>query len=150
MAEFRATPDDLREFIHCQKLTWFKRQIPYPIGAIIFGIFLIYFFLPLAFIAFGMCLAWSLSLFLSFRNIAPDYLWRYAWMQENVVINVLEEGISISNQRGSSVIRWDGGIVIRSIPGSFIIEDEGVDMVVLPKKYFNTAELLSLQNHVNG
>jgi hypothetical protein len=56
----------------------------------------------------------------------------------------------MSNQRGSSFIKWTGGVVVRTLPGSFVLEDEGEDVVLVPKRYLNSTELLLLQNHVTA
>jgi len=59
-----------------------------------------------------------------------------------------KEGLRLSSQRGSSLIRWSGGVVVKALPGCFVLEDEGEDMVLVPKRYLNSAELLLLQNRV--
>ncbi|MCI0427562.1 MAG: hypothetical protein L0Z46_06065 [Nitrospiraceae bacterium] len=83
-------------------------------------------------------------------GLAAAYRWRYAWLQEPVVVEVLEEGLRMSSQRGSSLIRWSGGVVVKTLPGCFVLEDEGEDVVLVPKRHLNSTELLLLQNRVSA
>jgi hypothetical protein len=56
----------------------------------------------------------------------------------------------MSSDRGSSLIKWSGGVVVKVLPGCFVLEDEGEDMVLVPKRYLNSTELLLLQNRVSA
>src|SRR5262249_6261662 len=142
MAEFQATPDDLHELIRSRQRAGARRQAPYPIVAAAIALLLVWVYLPAALVAFGMCLAWSLSTYWSLRSMAAAYQWRYAWLKEPIVVEVLDEGLRMSTQRGSSLIRWSGGVVVRALPGSFVLEDEGEDVALVPKRYLTSAELL--------
>jgi integrase len=42
------------------------------------------------------------------------------------------------------------GVVVKTLPGCFVLEDEGEDVVVVPKRYLNSTELLLLQNRVSA
>ena len=95
-----------------------------------------------------MGVAWGLSTYWELRSVAAAYLWRYAWLQEGIVVEVLEDGIQLSGQRGSPMIRWNKDLVVRALSKCFIIEDEGEDLVVLPKRYLDTTEMLLLQRRV--
>ena len=148
MAEFQATPNDLLELIRSRQRAAVRRQAPYPLGAAVVALLLVPVYLPAALIALGMCIAWSLSTYWSLRSLAAAYQWRYAWLQEPIVLEVLDEGLRLSSQRGSSLIRWSGGVVVRALPGCFVLEDEGEDVALVPKRYLNSAELLVLQSRV--
>jgi hypothetical protein len=93
MAEFQATADDLRELIRSRQRLEARRQAPYPLGAAAVALVLIPVYAPAALVVFGVCLGWSLSTYWSLRNLAAAYQWRYAWLQEPVVVEVLEEGL---------------------------------------------------------
>ena len=148
MAEFQATPDDLHELIRSRQLAQVRKQLPLPIGAAIVAVLLVLVSLPAALIASGMCLAWALSTYWSLRSLAAGYRWRYAWLQEPVVVDVLDEGLRLSSARGSSLLRWSGGVVVKALPGCFVLEDEGEDVVLLPKRYLSSTELMLLQGRV--
>jgi hypothetical protein len=148
MAEFRATPDDLSEVIRRQQKAEVKGQVPYLAAALGAAGLFWPLYPPLALVALGMSVAWSLSTYWMVRSISAAYLWRYAWLQEGVTVEVAEEGLHLGSPRGSSLIRWSGGIAVRSLPGCFVLEDEGEDVVVLPKRYLNSTELVLLQNRV--
>jgi hypothetical protein len=148
MAEFQATPDDLNELIRSRQRVEARKAAPYPLGAAVVALLLMPLYLPAALVAFGMCVAWSLSTYWSLTSLAASYQWRYAWLQEPIVVEVLEEGLRMSNQRGSSLIRWSGGVVVKALPGCFVLEDEGEDVALVPKRYLSSTELLLLQNRV--
>ena len=150
MAEFQATPDDLRELIRSRQRLDARQQAPYPLGAADVALLLLPVYVPAALVALGACFAWSLSAYRSVRALAGAYQWRYAWLQEPVVVEVLEEGLRMSNARGFSLIKWSGGVVVRTLPGAFVVEDEGEDVALIPKRYLNSTELLLLQNRVSA
>jgi len=150
MAEFRATADDLRDIIRRQQVALLKRQASYPAGALVASAVLLPLYAPAGFIALGIGLAWSLSLYWQFRGLSRAYTWRYAWLMEGVVVDVLEDGLRLSSQRGTSLYRWDGGAVVRSLGASFVLEDEGEDFIVLPKRCLNSQELMTMQNRVRA
>jgi hypothetical protein len=148
VAHFQATPEDLGEIIRRQQVAALRRQARYPVGALAVAALLAPVYQPAALVALGVGIGWGLSTYWELRSVRAAYLWRYAWLQEPVDVEVLEEGIRLSSQRGSSLIRWSGGIVVRSLPGCFVLEDEGEDMAVLPKRYLDSTELMLLQNRV--
>jgi len=102
MAEFQATPDDLHELIRSRQRAEARRQAPYPLGAAAVALLLLPVYLPAALVALGMCIAWSLSTYWSIRGLAAAYQWRYAWLQEPIVVEVLEEW----RWSGKTVPRW--------------------------------------------
>jgi hypothetical protein len=150
MSEFRATTDDLREIIRRQQVALLKRQASYPAGAFVASAVLLPLYAPAGFIALGIGFAWSLSLYWQFRGLSRAYTWRYAWLMEGVVVDVLEDGLRLSSQRGTSLYRWDGGAVVRSLGASFVLEDQGEDFIVLPKRYLNSQELMTMQSRVRA
>src|SRR5262245_31660423 len=150
MAEFQATADDLLELIRNRQRLELRTQLPFPVGAALVALVLVPVYVPAALVAFGVCLGWALSTYWALRNLAAAYSWRYAWLQEPVVVEVLDDGLRMTNQRGSSVINWSGGIVVKALPGCFVLEDEGEDIVLLPKRYLSSTELLLLQARVSA
>lgn len=144
MAEFQASADDLRELIERQQSVVLRRQGRYPLAAFLVAAVLSFFYIPAALAAGGMCIAWSISVFLEWRNVTAASLWRHAWIQESCAFEIEDEGIRVGNQRGSSFIRWDSGIVVRAYGTCFVLEEEGEDLVVLPKRHLNSGELLVL------
>ncbi len=148
MAEFRATREDLAEVIRRQQRLTVRQQARYSLGALIVAALFLPVYPPAGWIALGMGVAWSLSTYWAWQAVTPAYLWRYAWLQEGVVVDLVKEGVRFSTDRGSSLIRWSGGVVVRSLPGSFVLEDEGEDLAVLPKKYLDSTEILILQSRV--
>jgi hypothetical protein len=103
----------------------------------------------LASFAFGAAAAWAYSTFQETRAVRSAYLWQYAWLQEEVTVVAEEEGLRLSNARGSSFLRWDGGISVHSQPGFFLIKDEHEDLAYFPKKYLSDRELLALNRHAS-
>jgi len=145
MAKFSATREDLRDIIRRQQTVVLRTQAAYPAVALVASIALFWLFPPAGFIALGIGIAWSLSIVWKLRGLSRAYAWRYAWLLEGVTVDVLDEGLRLSSQRGTSVIRWDSGAVVRSLPRSYVLEDEGEDFVVLPKRYLDSQELVAIQ-----
>ena len=145
MAQFRATPADFDEVIANQQRQLLRRQAPYAIGALLVGMLLSLIFKPLALIAFGMAVAWSISIVLDVRSIRPAYLWRFAWAQEEAVLDIDDEGVRMTTARGSGFIRWKSGVIVRLCSTCFVVEEEGEEIAVLPKQYLNSDETLVLQ-----
>jgi hypothetical protein len=145
MAQFRATPEDFDEVIKNQQRQSLRRQGPYPIGALLAGMLLSFIHKPTAFIAFGMAIAWSVSIILDVRNLKMAYLWRFAWAQEEAVVDIDDEGVRLTTARGSGFIRWKGGVIVRLCSTCFVVEEEGEEIAVLPKRYLDSQELLMLQ-----
>jgi len=146
MAKFRAVREDLDEVIRRQRFVLLRRNCQWPSGA--FAVSALFFFIneQVALLALGMSLAWSISTFLHLRNFQAACLWRHAWLsQEDVVIDIEDEGIRLSNVKGSGFIRWDSGATVRSYSTCFVIDEEGEEIAVIPKRYLSTAEMLLLQ-----
>jgi hypothetical protein len=97
-------------------------------------------------VSLGMAIAWGISTILDLRSIRAAFLWRHGWTQEDVEIDIEDEGIRVTNSRGSGFIRWDSGVVVRLSASCFVVEEEGDDIVVIPKRYLNATELLMLKN----
>ena len=150
MAQFRATPADFDEVIANQQWQSLRRQGPYPIAALLAGTVLSLIVKPIALIAFGMAVAWSISIVLDLRSIRPAYLWRFAWAQEEAVLDIDDEGVRMTTARGSGFIRWKGGVVVRLCSTCFVVEEEGEEIAVIPKQYLNSDELLVLQTKAMG
>lgn len=146
MAGFRALPEDFDEVIRNQQRRSLRRQGPFPLAALVVAIVLFFIYRPAALVAIGMSIAWGVSAFLDWQSIKEAYLWRHAWAQEDVVIEIEDEGIRLSNQRGSGFIRWSSGAVVRSYSTCFVLEEEAEDIAVMPKRYLNATELLILLN----
>jgi len=145
MAQFRATPADFDEVIANQQRQILRRQAPYALGALAAGMLLSFIFKPLALIAFGMAVAWSISIVLEIRSIRPAYLWRFAWAQEEAVVDIDDEGVRMTTAWGSGFIRWRDGVTVRPCSTCFVVEEEGEEIAVLPKQYLHSDELLVLQ-----
>jgi hypothetical protein len=146
VAQFQATAGDLDELIRLAQRTELRNGVTYPAVALAVAALLSVFFLEGALVSLGMALAWGLSAYWSIRGVRNAYLWRYAWLQEPVVVELSEEGVTLSGARGTTLFRWDGGMVVRSRGSYFILEDEGEDFVVLPKRYLDSTELIVLQS----
>ena len=146
MAQFRATPSDFDEVIRYRQRTSLRRQGPYPLGALLVATALFFVHRPSALVAFGMAVAWGISTLLDWRSIRAASLWQYAWAQEEVTIDIGDEGLRLANARGAGFIRWDGGAVVRRHSSCFVVEDSGEEIAVIPKRYLNSTELLILQN----
>lgn len=147
MAEFQATPEDLAEIIHRQQRAVFKQQARYPALAALAAALFFPLWPPAGWLGLGMSVAWALSTYWAVAGVPDAYLWRYAWLQEGIVLDVLEDGVRLSNQqKGSSFIRWWDGIKVVSLSTCFIVEDGDEDVLVIPKRYLDSAELLLLRN----
>lgn len=145
MAQFRATPADFDEVIRNQQWRALRRQGAYPIGALLVALLLSFVLRPPAFIAFGMAIAWTVSMINEVRAIKMAYLWRFAWAQEEAVVDIDDEGIRLTTARGSGYIRWTSGIVVRVCSTCFVVEEEGEDLAVVPKQYLDANELSMLE-----
>ena len=87
---------------------------------------------------------------LGWRGIANECLSRFAWTQENGTIEVNDDGLRIANPWGSSFVSWTSGVVVQSLSTCFVLEVEGDDLTIVPKRYLNSTELLILQNRAAG
>jgi hypothetical protein len=145
MAQFRATPSDFDEVIRHRQWNSLRRQGLYPLGALLIAIVLLLVHRPTALLAFGMALAWGFSTFLEWRSIRGASLWQHAWAQEDVTIDVEEDGLRVENARGAGFVRWDSGVVVRPHSSCFVVDEFGEDIAVIPKRYLNSTELLILQ-----
>lgn len=146
MAQFRATPSDFDEVIRHRQWSSLRWQAPYPMGALLVALALFFVHRPSALIAFGMSLAWGISTLLDWRSIRAASLWQHAWAQEDVSIHIEDEGLRLTNARGSAFIRWDSGALVRLHSSCFVVEELGEEIAVIPKRYLNSTELLTLQN----
>ena len=135
MASFRAVPEDFDEAIRNEQWTAVRRRGPYPLAALVGGIVFLFIYPPVGLVAIGMSIAWSVSAFLDWRSIKAVQLWRHAWAQEDVVIDIEDDGLRLSNQRGSGFVRWSSGAVVRSSSTCFVLEEEGENIAVMPKRY---------------
>jgi hypothetical protein len=130
MAQFRATPSDFDEVIRHRQWSSLRRQGPYPLGALLVAVALLFVHQPSALIAFGMCLAWGISTLLDCRSIRAASLWQHAWAQEDVRIDLEDEGLRLRNARGSGFIRWDSGALVRLYSSCFVVEEFGEEIAV--------------------
>lgn len=146
MAHFRATPSDFDEVIKHRQWHSLRRQGLYPLAALLVAMALLLVHLPSALVAFGMAFAWGFSTFLEWRSIRAASLWQHAWAQEDVTVDVEEDGLRVKNARGAGFVRWDSGAVVRLHSSCFVVEEFGEDIAVIPKRYLNSTELLILQN----
>jgi hypothetical protein len=144
-----ATPSDFDEVIRHRQWSSLRRQGPYPLGGLLVAVALLFVHQPSALIAFGMCLAWGISTLLDCRSIRAASLWQHAWAQEDVRIDLEDEGLRLRNARGSGFIRWDSGAVVRLYSSCFVVEEFGEEIAVIPKRYLNSTELLTLQNRAD-
>lgn len=150
MAQFRATPADFDEVVANQQRELLRRQAPYAIGALLVGLLLSFISRPPALIAFGMAVAWSISIVLEIRSIKMAYLWRFAWEQEEAVVDIDDEGVRLTTARGSGFIRWKSGVDVRLRSSCFVVEEEGEEIAVLPKQYLNSDETRLLETRALG
>jgi hypothetical protein len=150
VAEFCAVPEDFDEIIRKGRRAVLRRQSPYPLTALAASIVLSFVQLPAALVALGMFIAWGVSTFLEWRAVRAMYLWRFAWAQEESAIEVEVDGIRLTNQRGSGFIRWSSGANVRAHSTCFVLEDEGEEVAVIPKRYLNATELLLLRNRAEA
>jgi hypothetical protein len=150
MSTFRATPDDLAGLLRDQQKIVLKRSLPYPLVALMVGLALLPAQRTLATLALGASAAWAYSCVVEFRAVRPTFLWHYAWLQEEMTVGVEEEGLRLVNARGSSFMRWDGGISVHSRPDFFVIKEEQDTLAILPKKYLSEPELFALNTHAPG
>jgi hypothetical protein len=148
MAQFRATPSDFDEVIRHRQRDSLRRQAPYPLGALFVAAALFLVHRPSALVSFGMALAWGISTLLDWRSLRAAALWQHAWAQEDVTIDIEDEGLRVANARGTGFIRWDSGAVVRLYSTCFVVEESGEDIAVIPKRYLSSTELLILQNRV--
>jgi hypothetical protein len=146
MARFRATSADFDEVIRRRQWTSLRRQGLYPLGALLLASALLFVHGPSALVALGMSLAWGFSTVLEWRSIRASALWQHAWAQEDVTIDVEDDGLRVQNSRGAGFVRWDSGAVLRLYSSCFVLEEFGEDIAVIPKRYLNATELLMLQN----
>src|SRR5689334_7056405 len=128
MAQFRATPADFDEVIRNQQWQSLRRQGPYPLVALLVGMLLSLIHKPTALIVFGMAIAWTASIVLDVRSIKMAYLWRFAWAQEEAVVDIDDEGIRLTTARGSGFIRWSSGVIVRLWSTCIVVEEEGEEL----------------------
>jgi hypothetical protein len=132
MAEFTAQPDDLREIVDIRVRETFRRGVPYPLVSLIIAALAWKIFLPVALVATGAAAAWGFSLWREVQSLRGAYLWRYAWLQEAVVLRVGDEGVEWSTARGVALTKWTE-LKVRKLETCFVLEDEGEDVGVIPR-----------------
>lgn len=145
MARFCLVREDLGELIDRRQATMLRRYSPYSIGPLAAAAALFFVYAPAAFVALGMSVAWSISMFREWRSIGARSLWDQSWLQEESTLDLEEDGIRLSSGRGASFLRWDG-FTIRAWRTCFVLEEEWEELAVIPKRYLSTTELLVLQN----
>jgi hypothetical protein len=146
VAEFTATPEDLSEVINLKIRETLRRGALYPAVAILIAI-VSWWFLPMvAVFSAGAASAWIYGLGIEIRGLRAGYLWRYAWLQEGVTLRVGDDGIEWSTARGVALTRWNDELIVRRLGTCFVLEDEGEDVAVIPRKYLDATELILLDN----
>jgi len=145
MARFRAVREDLDELIRHHRWALVRRNGQWPLGALALSVSLVFVHEQAALLALGMSLAWSISTVVILYRFEAACHSRHAWMQEDAVIDIEEEGLRLSNARGSGFIRWDSGAIVRCYATCFVIDDEGEEIAIIPKRYLSTTEMLLLQ-----
>jgi hypothetical protein len=153
VADFQATADDLAEVIARARWSLLRHQVSWPVVAALAAAALFPWSAALASLAFGMALAWSVSLYLGWRSLAQEYLWRFAWLQEPLTIDVGSEGIRLRSARGDTFVSWNDELVVRNLSTCFVLEDIGepdVPFVILPKRVLGEEERVFLQGVATG
>jgi hypothetical protein len=148
VAAFQATPDDLAEVIAQARRNLLRHQASWPVVSLLVAVALYPWSVALASLSLGMALAWASSLYLSWRALPQEYLWRYTWLQEPLTVAVNGEGIRMRSARGDTFTNWNDDLLVRDLSTCFVLEDAGepdVPYVILPKRYLDQEERMVLQ-----
>jgi hypothetical protein len=146
MAEFRATPDDLAEIIAIRVRQTVKSGVAYPAASLAVAVGAWWFVPEIALVALGACGAWSLSLWREAKNVREAYLWRYAWLQEGISLRIGADGVEWTSPRGVALTRWNDDLSVLRLNTCFVLDDEGEDIAVIPRRYLDSTELALLTN----
>jgi hypothetical protein len=146
MSKFTASANDLDEIVRIRTRESIRWWLRYPLSSVAVAAVAWFVSPAVSLIALGAFGAWTLSAYWHAKEMKAAYLWRYAWLQEGVSVSVREDGVECTTAWGSSFVRWRDELKLRSLETCFVLEDEGEDVVVLPKKYLDTTELLILNN----
>jgi hypothetical protein len=79
------------------------------LGALLVAVAFFFVHRPSAFVAVGMAIAWGVSTFLDWPSIRAACLWQHAWTQEDVTVDIEDEGLRMENACGAGFIRWTAG-----------------------------------------
>lgn len=146
MSTFKAVPDDLDELARMKLRQTLRRGSLYPLGALaVAGV--TWLLVPsVALIACGAAIAWALSLYWSARDAMREVRHRFAWLLEDVSLRIDEVGVECANQWGSGLLRWADDVEVHSLDTCFVLRDSTEIVMVLPKRYLETQELLALNS----
>src|SRR4030095_10008400 len=123
MAEFMRQPDDFAEIVDIRIGEALRRGYAYPLAAVVVAAIAWTLYPPLALVALGAAAAWGVSLWRAVRTVREEYLWRYAWLQEGVVLRVDDEGVQWSTARGVALTKWSDELKVRKLATCFVLED---------------------------
>ena len=96
-------------------------------------------------IALGMGLAWTYSLFEVVRRVRPWYASHHGSQAGPLTVEFREEGLHTVMPLGEGVMRWDQLDSIKNYSSCFVLEFDGDEILILPKRHFSTEELIVLQ-----
>jgi hypothetical protein len=146
MTTFTIDDRDLSDLIRRDVWHSIRQQGPRP--AIALGAaFILLLFQPLAAaVAFGMALAWAFSLFEVVRRVRPWYASHHGSRAGPLTVEFRDEGLYSRMPVGEGVTRWDQLDAIKNYPSCFVLEFEGDEILILPKRHFTSEELVMLHS----
>jgi YcxB-like protein len=146
LATFTIDDRDLEDLIRRDIWHSVRQQGPRPAAALGAALVLLWFQPFLAAIAFGMGLAWTYSLFEVVRQVRPWYASHHGSRAGPLTIEFRDEGLFAVMPLGQGVTRWDQLDSIKNYPSCFVLEFDGDEIMILPKRHFTAEELIILQS----
>jgi len=61
-------------------------------------------------------------------------------------VEFTDEGVRTAMKLGEGLIRWAQLSAIKNYSGCFVFEDQGEEILILPKRHFSANELIILQS----
>lgn len=145
MATFTIDDRDLDDLIRRDIWQVVREQGPRPAATLSVALVLQWVHSLAAAIALGMALAWAYSLFEEIRRVRPWYASHHGSRAGPLTVEFREEGLYTIMPLGEGVMRWDQLDSIKNYSSCFVLELDGDEVLILPKRHFSTEELIVLQ-----
>jgi len=146
MPTFTIADEDLEDLVRRDTWQTIRREGTRPGAALAIAVVLAP-LLPLAAAAaFGMALAWGISLLEIVRRIRPWYASHHGSNAGPLTVDFREDGVYSTMPIGEGIVRWDQLDSIKKYPACFVFEFDGDEILVLPKRCFTSEELILLDS----
>ena len=146
MPTFTIADKDLEDLIRRDTRQAIRRDGTRPAIALVVAVVLATLSPIAAAVAFGMALAWGISLFEVVRRVRPYYASHHGSKAGPLTVEFREEGVYATMPIGEGIVRWDQLDAIKKYPACFVFEFDGDEIMILTKRHFTSEELILLDS----